>query len=149
MQLLLLKYSFSSSFKCNGELTDWEGGKFLNKQTLREDLSQAKQWKEPDSKVPCERGGCYTPRPIGTRTWPQGSWGWRTRRVGLLHPQPVFQPHWCDCEFWLDALLGSTARGESVGANQTSWDTGMGPQLWKGGRISCQATYHEQGSPEP
>lgn len=86
----LLKYSFSSSFKSNGELRDWEGGKFPNKQTLREGLSQARQWKEPDFKVPCKRGGCY--HPISTRTWPQGSWEWRTRRVDFLHPQPVFQP---------------------------------------------------------
>lgn len=51
--------SFSSSFKSNGELRDWEGGKFPNKQTLREGLSQARQWKEPDPKVPCKRGGCW------------------------------------------------------------------------------------------
>lgn len=35
-----------------------------------------------------------------------------------------------------------------MGTNQTPWDTGMGPQLRKGGRISCQAAYHEQGSTE-
>lgn len=83
--------SFSPSFKSNGEHRDWEGGKFPNKQTPREGLSQARQWKEPVSKVPCKRG-CYPPHPIGTRTWPQGSWECRARRVGLLHPQPVFQP---------------------------------------------------------
>lgn len=61
VQLLLLKYCFSSSFKSNGELRDWEGGKFPNKQTLREGLSQARQWKEPDSKVPCKRRLLHSP----------------------------------------------------------------------------------------
>lgn len=65
----------------------------------------------------------------------------------MLHPQPVFQPRWCDCESWLDALPGSTARGDSAEANQTPWDTGMAPELLgKGGRMSCQAAHHEQGS---
>lgn len=65
----------------------------------------------------------------------------------MLHPQPVFQPRWCDCESWLDALPGSTARGDSAGASQTPWDTGMAPELLgTGGRTSCQAAHCDQGS---
>lgn len=73
VQLLLLKYSFSSRFKSKGELRDWEWGKFPNKQTLREGLSRARQWKEQDFKVPCKRGGCCSPYPAHTRTQSQGS----------------------------------------------------------------------------
>lgn len=55
----------------------------------------------------------------------------------MLHPQPVFQPHWCNCELWLDDLKGSTARADSAGADQTPWDTGMWPELLgKGDRVS-------------
>lgn len=68
-------------------------------------------------------------------------------RVALLHPQPVFQPRWCGCELRLDALLGSTARGDSTGTTQAPRDTGMGPQLvGKGGRASHQVASREQGS---
>lgn len=69
--------------------------------------------------------------------------------MGLLHPQPDFQPPWCDCELWLDALPGSRARGENAEANQPPRHTGMGPELLgKGGRTSHQAAYCEQDSPK-
>lgn len=68
-------------------------------------------------------------------------------KVALLHPQPVFQPHWCGCELRLDALLGSTARGDSAGTTEAPRDTGMGPQLvGKGVRASLQVASREQGS---
>ena len=90
------------------------------------------------------------PVPLAQGRGPRGAQsGAGTSRVGLLHPQPVFQSLWCGCELWLSALLGSTAKGDSIGATQASQCTEMGPQFaGKGGRTSSQAVSREQGSPK-
>lgn len=133
VQLLLLKYSFSSGFKSNGELRYWEGGKFPNKQTLRGGLSRARQWKEPDSKVPCKRGGCYALHPIGTRTWPQGSWGhggWVCCIPNQFssHIGVTVSSGWMTCK---DQQQGQTVQGQTrhpgtQGCGQSSWGRATG-----------------------
>lgn len=94
VQLLLLRYSFSSGFKSKGRLGDWGGGKFPNKQPSREGLSWARQYEEQDVKVPCARRGCRPPHPTGTGTWPQGSreQSWAPGG-GFAAPQNPFPSH--------------------------------------------------------
>lgn len=61
------------------ELRDWEGGKFPNKQTLREGLSLARQWKEPDSKFLVKEEVVMLPIPLAQGHGPReaGSGGHR------------------------------------------------------------------------
>lgn len=110
--------SFSPSFKSNGEHRDWEGGSFLiNKPRGKAYLRQGSGRNQfPRFLV---KEVVTLPIPLAQGHGPREAESAGHRGWVCCIPNQFSSHGWCDCELWLDALPGSTARGETMGTNQT------------------------------